>query len=448
MRVYLVYLGTLFLVTYAWKDWFPAAAGLVLMIAFHDHPDMPRELLGVPGLNLWNVLLLAAVPAWLMGRRREGLHWDLPRPAGLLLLVYVAIISVSFLRLLLDPGPVELQTADLVGEYLVNPLKYLVPAVMIFDGARSRPRLQLALAGVLGACLFLSILVVKWVPLSDAMSGGELGSRALRRLDRETGFFRTGLSVMLAGASWAVLAVRSLSRSRLLSLALLGVAALMAFAMALTGGRGGYLAWALVGLVLSLLRWRAALVIAPLAVSLILAFAPGVRERALEGIRGQEGGRGEGGVDTELLSAGRLVVWPFMLAKVGESPLVGFGRLGYQRSGLHAQITAEVDSTFPHPHNAYLEWLLDNGWLGMAPMVVLYALVLACSLILFADSRHPFFVAAGGTAFALVFAQLVGSLTGRHWYPDEETVTLWAAVGLMLRVWVERSRGVATGDPT
>jgi O-antigen ligase len=439
MRVYLVYLATLFLATYAWKDWFPAAAGLVLMMAFHDNPDMPREMLGVPGLNLWNFLLVATVPAWLAGRRREGLRWDLPAPALLLLVVYAVIIGVGFLRLLLDPGPIELETADLVGEYFVNPMKYLVPAVMIFDGARSRPRLILALACVLGVCLFLSFLVVKWVPLSEAMSGGELGSRALRRLDEETGFFRTGLSVMLAGTSWAVLSVRPLTGSRLLSVALMGVACFMAFAMALTGGRGGYLAWVCVGVVLSVLRWRAALVVAPIVVSLILAVAPGVRERALEGVLGAEEG-GQGGVDTETLGAGRLGVWPYMLAKVGDSPFVGFGRLGYQRSGLHATITAEVDSTFPHPHNAYLEWLLDNGWLGMAPMIVLYGLVLVCSLVLFTDSTHPFFVAAGGVAFALVFSQLVGSFTGRHWYPNEETVTMWAAVGLMLRVWVERSR--------
>jgi hypothetical protein len=51
MRVYLVYLGAVFLATYAWKDWFPAAAGLVLMMAVQDHPDS-RELLGITGLNL------------------------------------------------------------------------------------------------------------------------------------------------------------------------------------------------------------------------------------------------------------------------------------------------------------------------------------------------------------------------------------------------------------
>jgi hypothetical protein len=151
-----------------------------------------------------------------------------------------------------------------------------------------------------------------------------------------------------------------------------------------------------------------------------------------------------GQIDEERLSSGRLKVWPYMVAKIRESPWVGFGRFGYQRSGLYALLRSEVDATFPHPHNAYLEWLLDNGWLGMAPMIVLYGLVLLLSLVLFTDSRQPLFVATGGLAFALVSAQLLGSVTGRSWYPSQETVAMWCAVGLMLRVWLERSRGLRT----
>jgi O-antigen ligase len=439
MRVYLMYFMALGLSAYAWRDWFPAVGGLVFMMAFLDNPDMPREMFGVPGLNLWNFLFFFAVPAWLSGRRREGLRWDLPTPALALLGAYVLVIVVAFLRLVLDPGPITLGPGEIVREYLLNPLKYLVPAVMVFDGVRSRSRLVGTVVSILAVYVLLAVLVVKWVPLSEAVSGGELGSRALRRLDREIGFFRTGLSVMLAGASWSLICARSLIGPRLRSLLLVGLATFVVFAQALTGGRGGYLAWACVGLVLGLLRWRIYLLLAPIVVSIVLALAPGVRGRALEGLSGEEE-NDPGTVNTEVLSAGRLAVWPYMLAKVGDSPLVGFGRLGYQRSGLYAFLTAEVDATFPHPHNAYLEWLLDNGWLGLALVVVLYGAVVVMSLRLFTDSRHPFYVAAGGMAFALAFSQLVGGMTGRSFYPNEETVGMWASVGLMLRVWVERSR--------
>jgi O-antigen ligase len=445
MRVYLAYLLTAFLAAYAWRDWFPAAAGLVLLMAGINHPDMPHEVLGVPGLNLWNVLLLATLPAWLAARRREGLTWDLPPPGTVLLLVYAAIICVSFVRLVLDPGPVTIGASDLVGEYILNPLKFLLPAVMFFDGARTRSRQYLGLLCILMVYVALAVLVIKWVPLSQASSGGEMVSRGLRRLSQETGLHKNSLSVMLAGACWAVLAARPLVRSRTRSLALFGLAGLLALAMALTGGRGGYLAWACVGLVLSVLRWRVFLVLGPLAVTLLIALAPGVAQRAVEGIAVTDDQSESVEVDREEVSAGRLTVWPYMLDKIKESPLVGFGRLGYQRSGLYAFLVAEVDDTFPHPHNAFLEWLLDNGWVGMMAMLLLYGSVLVTALILFVDSRHPLFTASGGVAFALLFAHVVGSATGRTWYPNEETVTMWAAVGLMLRVWVERSRGGTPG---
>ena len=440
MRVYLVYLLALFLSAYAWRDWFPAAAGLVLMMAGINHPDMPHEIFGVPGLNLWNALALVALPAWLIGRRREQSAWDLPPLATVALVGYVFIICIGFVRLVLQPGPLTLD-ADLVGEYVMNPLKYLLPAVMFFDGARTRTRLFLALLAILAAYAALGLLVFKWMPLSMASSGGELTMRGLRRLAQETGFHKNSLSVMLAGASWAVLAARPLLRSRVASAGLVGLSGLLALAMALTGGRGGYVAWVCVGLVMSVARWRAFLVLGPLAVAALLALVPGAAQRAVEGLSAGGEQMDPEDADPDALSAGRLAVWPYMLAKAQESPFVGYGRLGYERSGLHAFLVAEVDASFPHPHNAYLEWLLDNGWLGLAPMLLLYGAVLALSLRLFVDSRHPMFTAAGGVAFALVFAHLVGSATGRTWYPNEETVTMWAAVALMLRVWVERSRG-------
>ena len=349
MRTYLfllVYPGVLFLVTYAWKDWFPAVGGLVVLTAVFNHPEMPREVLGIRGLNLWNVMLLLTVPAWLAGRRRQGLRWDLPPLAGALLALYVLIIGMGFLRLALDPGHVVLGSSELVGEYLVDPLKFLVPALMVFDGARTRPRFWLALASILAVYVFLSILVLREVDWARLAGGYSFNTWALQAIG-ETGFHRNGVSVMLAGASWALLCVRPLAGSRLRSMLLLALAGFVVFAQALTGGRGGYLAWISVGLVLSLLRWRGALVLAPIAVAIVLTAVPAVRERALYGMNSSERDAGTGAIDEEKLSSGRLKVWGYMVAKVGESPWVGFGRLGYQRSGLYDFVKNESDEPLP-----------------------------------------------------------------------------------------------------
>jgi O-antigen ligase len=454
MRTYLfflVYPFALFLVTYAWKDWFPAVGGLVALVAVLPNPEMPREILGLKGLNIWNLIVLFIVPAWLAGRRREGLRWDLPALAGVLLAVYALLMSLGFARLAISPAPVAIGANQLIGEYFVNPLKFLLPALMFYDGARTRPRLFLALGSIVFVYLFLSLLVIREVGSSlSALAGAEaLSKSGLRGVGPVTGLHRNAVSVMLAGAVWAIVAVRHLMESRLRSVLMLAAAAIGMFAQALTGGRGGYLAFMGIGLILGVLRWRKMLILAPVGVAIVLAAVPAVRERALYGLTAdadEEDGprRSEGEqaqIDENRISAGRLKVWPYMVAKIGESPLVGYGRLGYQRSGLYDYLRTYVDDGFPHPHSAYLEWLLDNGWLGMAPMIVLYGIVLVMALVLFSDSRHPLFIATGGVAFALVFAQLIGSVTGRSWYPTEETVPMWASVGLMLRVWVERARG-------
>ena len=402
MRTYLfllVYPGVLFLVTYAWKDWFPAVGGLVVLTALFNHPEMPREVLGIRGLSLWNAMLLLTVPAWLAGRRREGFHWDLPPLAAAMLALCLLIMGMGFLRLALDPGRVVLSSSELVGEHLVDPLKFLVPALMVFDGARTRPRFSLALACILAVYVFLSILVQREVDWPRLAGGYSFNTWALHSIG-ETGFHRNGVSVMLAGASWALLCVRPLAGSRLRSMLLFAIAGFVAFSQALTGGRAGYLAWISLGLVLSLLRWRGALVLAPIAAAIVLTAVPAVRERALFGISSSERDAGTGAIDEEKLSSGRLKVWGYIVAKVGESPWVGFGKLGYQRSGIYEFVRAESEEPLPHPHSAYLEWLLDNGWLGMAPLVVVYGLVLALSLILFTDSRHPLFIVAGGVALA------------------------------------------------
>ena len=51
-----------FLSAYAWKDWFKSLCGLILLIGIIQHPDMPRNVLGIQGLNPWNLILSHRLP--------------------------------------------------------------------------------------------------------------------------------------------------------------------------------------------------------------------------------------------------------------------------------------------------------------------------------------------------------------------------------------------------
>jgi O-antigen ligase len=285
---------------------------------------------------------------------------------------------------------------------------------------------------ILGLYVLLALQVIKWMPAEAAVSGSSLSLRASKILLNEVGYHRVNLSMMLAGASWAILAAQILVQRRAYRLFITAAALAAMYAQALTGGRMGYVTFAAVGLVLCLFRWRRYLLVMPVVVLLVGSILPGVWERMLSGF-------GDETVDEYAVTSGRNIAWPYVMAKIEEEPMVGFGRLAMTRTGLAAFILAKEGEEFPHPHNAYLEMLLDNGWVGLLLVIPFYLVVLARSLSLFARSAIPLHIVAGGVASALVLAFLIASFGSQTFYPREGSIGMWCAIGLMLRVSVARA---------
>jgi O-antigen ligase len=140
------------------------------------------------------------------------------------------------------------------------------------------------------------------------------------------------------------------------------------------------------------------------------------------------------------VTAGRNLAWPLVIDKIKESPWIGYGKEAMVQTGLTGYLITEYGEIFPHPHNAYLQLLLDNGLLGALCILPFYGIVLKYSYSLFRDNRSPEFIAAGGCCLALVLALLVASIGSQTFYPREGAVGMWCAIGLMLRVHVQRSR--------
>ena len=177
IRLSLLYLVITGLAVYAWRDWFKALCGLILLMGVIQHPDMPKNLLGVQGLNPWNLLLMSVLGAWASARRREGLRWDLPRYLAVLLGLYMLVVVVSFLRLIPQRGLLsdEYTMAGIVSEYFVNALKWIVPGLLLFDGCRT-PR-----ALLLGGRLYARRLRAARDP------GHQVDAHRLRALGRPAG---------------------------------------------------------------------------------------------------------------------------------------------------------------------------------------------------------------------------------------------------------------------
>src|SRR5438445_2856555 len=225
-------------------------------MAFLKHPDMPRTMFGVYGLNPWNMLLFVILIAWLAQRRGEGPARHLPRSFQVLLIAFMTVIIAACVHLLVDRGAFlpGASTAGLVVEYLLNSVRWIIPGLLLFDGCRSRPRFLWGLLSILALYLLLSAQVVRVMPI-DAMFEPELlERRSFHRLNTEIGYHRVDLSVMLAGASWALFSACALARSRIHSVIAMFGGLLVVYAQILTAGRGGYFAWIVVGLTIVSLR--------------------------------------------------------------------------------------------------------------------------------------------------------------------------------------------------
>src|SRR5262249_53752858 len=155
-----------------------------------------------------------------------------------------------------------------------------------------------------------------------------------------------------------------------------------------------------------------------------------VRGRVLEGVGSTSDMSSSDDIDLETLTAGRNNIWKVVSDKIAEAPIAGYGREAMQRIGIATIIEGEEFIT--HPHNAYLEMLLENGGLGLIVTLLFFGYLVSLALSLSRTDINPVFGAIGGVAAALVIAQLVGGLTAQSFYPREGTVGMWCAIGLML----------------
>ena len=447
IRITVLTLIVLFLAGYAWKNWFHALLGGIVLFAFLEHPDMPRTIAGIPGLNLWNLLFLSITFAWLGQRVNEGNEWDLPGGVKIAMTFYIVVLIVAFVRAFIDPSHYYAGTRlNIVLDYLINPLKFLLPALMLYDGCRTERRVFLALAAILSVYILLALLSIKSMGFQFNLSNGEeLSARAARRLVKDVGYHRVDLSMMLAGACWAVIAFSRYFKNWLPKLVLLGVAAVIMLGQAVTGGRTGYATWGLIGLTLCLVKWRKLLPLIPVAVVAVLVFIPAVRERMIQGFAQEKGGWVQQ-TDSDSITSGRTRIWPYVIEEIEKSPVIGHGRNAMQRTGLADWLLDNLGEEFGHPHNAYLEYLFDNGILGFLCGTPIFGLLLWRSFSLFRDRNERTFEVAGGVALALLLALLIACLGAQTLYPREGVVPMWAALAVALRVWVQRQYAPA-GQP-
>ena len=406
---------------------------LILMMPLSTSPLMPSAMLGITGLNPLNLLLLGTLGSCLLRGLSDGsLRRFLPQP---LLWLYLAPILAAgalgaqrvdeIVPAFHAYGLVAFQdVAGYVLEMVAKPLLMVLFALLVGAAVSSSAQPEKFLLPMLISTCAVGLSVLAYVAESGIALQQLAGSDS-REFLSTLGLHANDQGRFYALAYALLLFTWAQSKDAGLKMALVAAMALMVTALVLTFSRGAFGAFLLVNLLF--LFWRRSvktLVLFGLAASIALFALPAaVYERLASG-------EGQG---LDIISAGRIDwLWLPLLPEVMRSPVYGSG-LGSilwsepMRVGGGANVLLTT-----HPHNAYLQALMDMGALGLLLLCAYFAHVYRGFWKLGADpavdpALRGFFQGAAAGLLGL----LVSSITDGSLMPRPEQALLWLAIGMM-----------------
>ena len=410
-------------------DFRAGAVLLLLLLPTAASTLFPHGLMQISGLSPLNLLLLATIGSYVIHGRLQAAGPLVPKPVVWLYIVPIVVAGLIGMRHV-DEIPsffYELESISYhtATQYLIatvmKPL-VMVGVALLIGAAAARSQkperfiIPIALSVWLIALLQIGFVISQGAPLAELASAQERGfydplgmhANALGRLH----LFAFALLLFV----WAEAKRPGMRLFLLLTLGLLSTALLLTFSR--TAIAGAFLVGAL------FLMWKfnaKTLSLALIALTLLALFgADALYYRVTLGFN-------EG---PDAMSAGRIEgIWLPLLPELAKSPLWGNGlnSILWSFPMLNGAMTAAG-----HPHNAYLEALLDMGIVGLALLMAYYAHVwkgfraLGSNAWLSPDMRGLF---QGATAALAAF--FVTCLTGSSLTPEPESAYLWIAIGLM-----------------
>lgn len=406
---------------------------LIVLMPISRSALFPHAMLGVIGLNPFNLLLAATLASCLLHAAADGsLRRFVPRPLLWLYLAPILIAGALGSRHLGEIAPVfqsyGLLDFDSAGGYLrelvLKPLLLVVFALLVAAAAAKSGRPERFLLPMLLAVWVMASMVLVYVGLSGA-GLGHLGSAGARGFLSALGLHANELGRLYMVAYALLLFTWAEARAPGLRLALLASMAISAAALLLTFSRGAFAGFVLVNVLL--LLWRrnvkALAFFGLLAMVALFALPEAVYERIAAG-------RGEG---LNAITAGRLEgLWLPLLSEVLRSPIYGSG-LGSilwtetMRAGGGVTVLPAT-----HPHSAYLEAALDTGLAGLALLGAYFVHLWRRFRSLGADpGLSPTLRGFFRGAAAGLLAMLASGLTDGSLAPRYEQSFLWFAIGMM-----------------
>ena len=406
---------------------------LILLMPVSATFLFPHKMFGIKGLNPLNLLQAGTLASWLIGAMWHGNpRRFVPRPLLWLYVVPIVVAGALGSRHVRDIAPGFLindalsfhGTAQYLVVTLIKPLFLVVFALLVGAAVSKSEKPERFLLPV-----WISIWVMGAMVIVFVLRSG-VGLELLARSDERNFYSPLGMHANELGRLFVVAYALLLftwgeTKADAARQGLLASMALAVVALMLTFSRGAFLGFAVVNLLF--LFWRrnaGALVFFALLTALALFALPdAVYERVTTGF----------GSGLNAVSAGRIDgLWLPLLPELLRHPLFGNGLESIlwsepMRRGAGVTINATT-----HPHNAYLEALLDMGIVGLALLGAYFAHAWKGFRALAADSslspqlRGFYLGAAAG-----LLAVLVCYLTDASLRPKPEQVFLWLAIGMM-----------------
>lgn len=402
---------------------------LVVLLPVSTTALFPHALMGITGLNPVNVLIAGTLAAYFVRGRSEHPGPLVPRPlallyilpivlAGLLGTLYVDDIHPAFHEMLIIdytrwPGYLR--------DSLVKPMLIVVAAVLVAAAVAKAPRPEPFIVALgIGACL-LALVMFGFVVASGTRLGA-LGSAAAREFFLQIGTHANELGRAFVTAYALLLFAWWEAKHAPGKLAMFAALGILSFGILLTFSRNAFLGFMVVNALFVVWKFnmkKLGLALFGLAVAVALA-PPSIERRVTYGF--------DSGADA--VSAGRIEsIWLPLLPETLKSPLWGNGLNSILWS---EPIEAGGMAFVGHPHNAYLEAVLDMGLIGLALLLAYYWHVwngfraLGSNPYLSPVTRGFF----QGACAALV-AFMVAGMTGGSLRPSPENMVLWVAIGMM-----------------
>lgn len=407
---------------------------LILILPTGATYFLPHAVLNVPSLNPFNIVIVATLIACLLRGQFKGM---MPRPLVWLYVLPILVAGLIGMRHAYDIYPLffdnlTLHFTEPLGyfrEMAVRPLFTVVAALLIGAAAVHSQKPERLLIPIMISVWLMAILQFSLIAASGVHHLGFLASESSRAFYNQMGLHANELGRLYAVAYALLLFVWQESKNLRLKAALLATMGVATLAMVLTFSRGAFLGFFIVNAMFLVWKFNMkTLALALLAVALVALIAPEyVWNRITFGFD----------VDANRVSADRIDgIWLPLLPEVWKTPLWGNG-LGSIMWSL--PMLTESMLAVTHPHSAYLEAVLDTGWIGLVLMLAYYAHLwrgfraLGSNAYLSPEMRGFF----QGASASLVFLFVTGWV-GSSFRPQPEFSFLWVAIGMMYGIFARR----------